>query len=83
MTAIEELTKELSETLPGELNVQIPCAETDLFDEGILDSLGLIEILFLMDKRWGVSVSVDQLELDNFRSLVKIAEFIDKSRSSQ
>ena len=80
MNSIEDLTRELAETLPSELNIEIPCPETDLFEEGILDSLGLIDLLLLMERRWGVTVSLDQLEMDNFRTLSRIAAFIERSR---
>ena len=79
MTTTKALTAELLELIPLELNVQVPGVETDLFKEGIIDSFGLVNLLFLIERRWGIKISVDQLELDNFRSVKSIASFIESS----
>ena len=77
MMTEEELKNELVELLPGALNVSIPSTETDLFDEQILDSFGLVNLMFLIERHWGVKVTTDKMELDNFRSVDRIANFIE------
>lgn len=81
MTTINDLTAELQELLPLELNIQIPDAETDLIKTGIIDSFGLVNLLFLIERRWGIKISVDQLELGHFRTVKGIAAFIETAQS--
>jgi acyl carrier protein len=81
MTTVNDLTAELQELLPIELNIQIPDAETDLIKTGIIDSFGLVNLLFLIERRWGIKISIDQLELDHFRTVKGMAAFIETAQS--
>ena len=58
------------------LNLDIPSVHTDLFDTGALDSLAFVELLVQLEQEFGVTTSVDELELDNFRSIARIADFL-------
>jgi len=58
------------------LNVDIPTPTTDLFDTGLLDSVMFVELLLLLEQQFGVTVSLDDLEIDNFRSVTRIADFV-------
>ena len=58
------------------LNVDIPNPTTDLFDTGLLDSVMFVELLLLLEQQFGVTVSLDDLEIDNFRSVARIADFV-------
>lgn len=81
MTTVE-LTDELMEVLPKELQIRIESVTCDLFANGTLDSLGLVDLWFLMEQRWGVRVEIDQMELDNFRTVERIAEFIRNEQAA-
>ena len=50
--------------------------DTDLVETGLLDSLALIELLAQLEETFGVSVSTDDLELENFRSIASITGFV-------
>ena len=50
--------------------------DTDLFETGVLDSLKFVELLVQLEQQFGTRVSLDDLELDNFRSIGQIAHFI-------
>jgi methoxymalonate biosynthesis acyl carrier protein len=78
--ATVELTEELVTVLSKELQIRIESTTCDLFANGTLDSLGLVDLWFLMEQRWGVRVEIDQMELDNFRTVERIAEFINTER---
>jgi len=58
------------------LHIEIPSVNTDLLETGALDSLGFVELLLYMEKEFGITVAFDDLELDNFRSIEKIEEFM-------
>ena len=77
-----DLTSELMEVLSKELQIRIESTSCDLFADGTLDSLGLVDLWFLMEQRWGVRVEIDQMELDNFRTVERIAEFIHAERAA-
>ena len=58
------------------LHLEIPSAETDLFETGAMDSMAFVELLLQLEQEFGITVSFDDLEIENFRSVRKIAQFI-------
>jgi D-alanine--poly(phosphoribitol) ligase subunit 2 len=70
------LRERISGIFTGALNVEVPSADTDLFETGLLDSLAFVQLLLHLEQDFGVTTSVDDLELDNFRSITRIAEFV-------
>lgn len=62
------------------LSLEVPSVETDLFKTGMIDSLGFVELLSQIEQEFDVQISLDDLEIDNFRSIAKIAEFISQRR---
>jgi D-alanine--poly(phosphoribitol) ligase subunit 2 len=58
------------------LNLTVPSIDTDLFESGILDSLTFVTFLVQFEEDFGLSVSIDDLEFDNFRSVARIAVFL-------
>ena len=74
-TAPDVLTR-VSAVFTTRLGVDVPSAETDLFDTGILDSLRFVELLAALEEGFGLRVSVEDLEIDDFRTVSRIAEFV-------
>jgi methoxymalonate biosynthesis acyl carrier protein len=58
------------------LNVQVPSEEADLIESGLIDSLALVELLFAIEREFSVSLPLDDLEIENFRSVNRISEVI-------
>lgn len=58
------------------LNLEVPAEETDLIESGLMDSLLLVEFLTHLEEQMGVSVPIDDLEPDDFRSLHSITAFV-------
>lgn len=59
-----------------QLNLDVQDIETDLVDSGILDSLTFVDLLMALEQEYGIAITMDALEIENFRSVRKIAEFI-------
>lgn len=59
-----------------QLNLEVPSEDTDLFESGLLDSLTFVELLVQVEEQLGVTVTLDSLEPDNFRSIRRIASFV-------
>jgi acyl carrier protein len=58
------------------LNIEVPSVETDLIDSGLVDSLTFVEFLAQLEETFGVQVALEDLEIDRFRTITRIAEFI-------
>ena len=58
------------------LNIDVPSADTDLIDSGLLDSLRLVELLLEIEASLGCRLPVDEIDLDDLRSVSRIARLI-------
>jgi len=58
------------------LSIDVPDSNTDLMEAGLLDSLAFVELLLLLEHEFGMEITVDNLEIDNFRTVAKIAQLV-------
>ena len=68
--------QKLTELFAKKLNLEVSSVDTDLVETGLLDSLALVELLAQLEETFGISVSTDDLEFENFRSIASIARFV-------
>ena len=68
----QSIQKEVAAIFSDKLHVEVPSYDLDLFEGGILDSLQLVELLFQLEQQFRVCISLDSLDLDDFRSIDRI-----------
>jgi acyl carrier protein len=54
--------------------------DKSLIDTGIIDSMGLIEISSYIKKNYGITVTKEQMNRQNFGSVLKIVDFINNTK---
>jgi acyl carrier protein len=85
MTTItkEKVQEELLDFLCRQFFVDLEDIEIDksLVDTGIIDSMGLIEITSYIKKEYEIIVSKEQMNRQNFGSVLKIVDFICKQKA--
>jgi D-alanine--poly(phosphoribitol) ligase subunit 2 len=69
--------------LSEKAHIQAPSADTDLMESGLLDSLTLVELMSSLEEQFGIHISFDEVEIDNFRSARKIVEFVNQRSRPQ
>jgi acyl carrier protein len=57
-------------------HIEVPSADTDLLESGILDSLQLVELLAQLERRFGLRIRIEDVDLDDLRSLSRIARLV-------
>ncbi len=50
--------------------------DTDLIETGILDSMGIIELVSYLEKEFSLSFPDDDITVDNFGSIDKIVSYL-------
>jgi acyl carrier protein len=70
------LQQQVTALFAEKLNLDVASAETDLIEAGLLDSLALVELLAQLEESFDVSISTEDMELENFRSITSIAMFV-------
>jgi acyl carrier protein len=58
------------------LSVEVSSVDTDLAKAGILDSLALVELLAYIEKEFEAEISLDDVGIEDFHSIAKIAEYV-------
>ena len=76
MSDLNPLRERIAGVFANALHLDVPASDTDLFETGILDSLAFVQLLVHLEEEFGVTTSVEDLELDNFRSVDSIAAFV-------
>src|ERR1700758_2031417 len=77
------LAGEIHEILSEKLFVEVDSPEADLLQAGILDSLALIQLLVHLEERFGVKIPLDELEIEDLRSISSIARLVENQRAAQ
>ncbi len=75
-----ELTAELLDYFGSMATVELS-ADDDIFALGLVNSLRALEIVVHVEQTYGISVEVDDLELDNFRTAARAAAFVARKRA--
>jgi D-alanine--poly(phosphoribitol) ligase subunit 2 len=65
------------------LNLEVPSSTTNIIEEGLLDSLSLVTLLFELENEFGISVPLEDLDLDSLTSVQRIAELVEATAAEQ
>jgi acyl carrier protein len=71
-----DLGREIAELLGERLQIEVPAPDTDLFAGGLLDSLGLVDLLVQLEARLAVRLTLESADLEDFRTVSRIAAFV-------
>ena len=64
----------------GTLGVRVPDDDTDVIATGLLDSLGVAELLLTLEERFGITIDMATLDLDDVRSVRSIVGLVTSLR---
>lgn len=58
------------------MQFDVPSPQADLFDSGVVDSLSFVELLVHLEEEFGQRIELEELDLDDFRTVAKIARVL-------
>ena len=76
MTNATTITERLGALFTERFHIEVPSADTDLLETGILDSFQFVELLFQLEQHFGLRVSIDNIDLEDLRTLARIARLV-------
>ncbi len=50
--------------------------DEDMFESGLVNSLFAIQLMTFLEKTFGIKVTMDDLDMDNFKSIVAVSAFV-------
>jgi acyl carrier protein len=73
-----DLEKKITWLLTDKLAIQVPGPDTDLIAMGALDSLALVDLLVQVEANLGVAISIEELDLNDLRSVRSIGTLLSR-----
>ena len=74
-----EVKRILREFILNSINVPDLGDDDNLFESGIVNSLFAVQLLTFIEKTFRIEVGVEDLDIDNFKSVDAAARFISRS----
>lgn len=79
-------TNGLQERIHGifrtKLHVEVPSPDVDIIETGLIDSLTFVDLLLHLEQEFGRKISLESMEVDDFRSVRRIAEFLKRPNAA-
>ena len=77
------LVRTIGKLIAEKLLVEVHSPEDDLLATGVLDSLSLIELLLNLEQHFGMKIPLDELQIEDVRSVRSIANMVESKRPMQ
>lgn len=71
----EEVRGQLLEFVTSLVDAE-PGPDEDYFELGLVNSLAALELVTFVEHRFGITVRVEDLDLDNFRTVNRLTGFV-------
>ena len=78
----QEITARIQRIFEATFDVSAPAPQTDIIEAGLLDSLGLVSLLFEIELRFGTEIPLESLEIDDLRTIENIAQLFARATSA-
>jgi len=68
----------------GDASGRFSFTDDDSFQQrGIVDSTGILELVFHLQERYGIDIDDEELVPDNLDSVTKVAQFVERKQSER
>lgn len=61
------------------LSIDVPDADVDLIETGLVDSLALVMLITSIEETFACELPLDDFDIENFRSVRRITAYLDES----
>ena len=75
-----DLISQVTRLIGDKLLLDVSSPQEDLLSSGAIDSLSLIQLLVNLEEHFGVRIPLDELEIEDLRSIQSIARLIENYR---
>jgi acyl carrier protein len=75
--------KTLQRIFAESLNIDVTGDETGLISGGLIDSLALVELLFQIEREFGITPDFERLAVEDFETIAAIEQLVVRSLIAQ
>jgi D-alanine--poly(phosphoribitol) ligase subunit 2 len=79
MEKLEQLQQQIADIFVERFETKLVSHEIDLLETGIVDSVRIVELVLEIEQRFGVSLPFEELEIEDFRTVPRLAERIART----
>jgi D-alanine--poly(phosphoribitol) ligase subunit 2 len=76
LTDTNAIIERLGAVFVESFHIEVPSADIDLLESGILDSFQFVELLVELEQRFGFRIKIEDIDLDDLRTLSRIARLV-------
>jgi D-alanine--poly(phosphoribitol) ligase subunit 2 len=75
----DQLQQQIIEIFSERFETRLESDDVDLLETGLVDSVKIVELVLELEQRFGVSLPFEELEIDDFRTVLRLAQRISRS----
>lgn len=69
--------------LAADLGIETLSEEDDLLEQGIIDSMGIMNVIAFMEENFEIAVEDQEIVPDNFQTIKNMEQFIGQKRQAR
>ena len=77
----DQLQQQIIEIFSERFEIRLESEDVDLLESGLVDSVKIVELVLELEQRFGVSLPFEDLEIDDFRTVLRLAQRISRTTS--
>ena len=79
MEDLDKLRSGILDIFVERFDTRLVSAEVDLIEERLVDSVRLVDLVLEIEQRFGVALAFEELEIEDFRTVSRLAERIARN----
>ena len=79
MDQLDQLQRQINDIFHERFDTKLESDEVDLLETGLVDSVKIVELVLEIEQRFGVSLPFEDLEIEDFRTVQRLAERIART----
>jgi len=79
MDRLDQLQRQITHIFAARFDTKLESDEVDLLETGLVDSVRIVELVLEIEQRFDVSLPFEELEIEDFRTVPRLAERIART----
>jgi len=76
---VDKLQQQITDIFAERFETRLASPQVDLLETGLVDSVKIVELVLEIEQRFGVSLPFEELEIEDFRTVPRLAERIART----
>lgn len=72
------LENQIVQLMADKMELEVESFDSDLFEDGVLDSLSYVRLVVELQQAFGITLSLAQIDIDQFRTVHQIAAHLSQ-----